>query len=44
MLLYKVCNGKAFLLCVYGYVLLSHLLYGKNIHIVDIEMLSQYYG
>ena len=44
MLLYKLCTGEAFLLCVYGYVVLSYLLDDKNIHIEDIEMLSQYYG
>ena len=40
----KVCTGKAFLWCVYGYVQLSDLLDRKNIHIPDTEMFSQYYG
>ena len=44
IILDKLYMSKGFLWCVYGYVLLGGLIYRKNIHIPDTEMILQYYG
>jgi hypothetical protein len=44
MLLDRLCTGKVSLWCVFGYVQLSYLLCGRNIHILHTERLSQSYG
>ena len=38
MLLDRLCTGKVVLWCVCGYVQLSDLLCGRNIHILDTEI------